>query len=316
MKGNFKSELYHLTHSSVLIVAVLVLLVCDLFMSSRSKVTEQNMYDLPELTTMGGYLNFYQTDDNVSSAKYTFIKRGAFTESDAVDLIGVFNDAAPYQFRWILASNKGMLAIPLIVVLVFLAGVFPARSVNNAIYVGKTRSSIFFAKYIFLLILTFVISFIGILLLTVIYAGAVFRTLSPVYVFGCMLLHAFADTALISLTFLFAFLLRNMFLTGVFSLVYCLLIRFTSFIWPAAIKSNMATWESGGSALMLIVPSLIFLLVSIVGSCFSFTKRDMPGMFFAALLPVQGGFLLTDIRKRIIMRKKCRKVICFAVFTI
>ena len=93
MNSILRAKLFRLSRSGVLLLALLVLLGCDVFFSSRSKITENNMYALPELCTMGEYLSYCEASTvSVTSAKNMFIKRGAFAESAAVDLIGVFQD--------------------------------------------------------------------------------------------------------------------------------------------------------------------------------------------------------------------------------
>ena len=276
MNSILRAKLFRLSRSGVLLLALLVLLGCDVFFSSRSKITENNMYALPELCTMGEYLSYCEASTvSVTSAKNMFIKRGAFAESAAVDLIGVFQDVHPFQFRWVLAGNKGLLMLPIIFVLVFLARDFSGKGFYNSIYAGKRRSQLFFAQTIYYFAVCFVISLLGILCLTGIYAPTVFARLPAGYVISRLLLHALADCALMALPFLAGYLTRSSYLTGAISVVYCVLLRFTGLIWPAAVKGNIAMWEQGANVLPLLLSSIVFLAVSIGASWLLFRRADL-----------------------------------------
>ena len=88
-----RSHFYRLFHSGMLLAALLVILVVDLFFSSRCPVTTTNMYELPKLTTMGQFISYAENSNmSVSVAVSFFKKRGQLESSEATDLIGVGND--------------------------------------------------------------------------------------------------------------------------------------------------------------------------------------------------------------------------------
>ena len=276
MKNLLRARMFRLLRSGVLLVALLAMLGCDVFFSSRSKITESNMYALPELCTLGEYLSYCDANKvSILSARNMFIKRGAFEESDALDLIAVFQDTHPFQFRWVLASNKGLLMLPLIFVMAFLARDFSGKGFYNSIYAGKRRSAVFFSQVIFYFAVCFVVSLLGILCLTGIYAPTVFSRLPTGYVASRLALHAFADCALMALPFMVGYMTRSSVLTGAVSAVYCLLLRFTGIVWPAAVKGNIEMWEQGASVLPLLLGSVIFLAVSIVVSWYMFRRAEL-----------------------------------------
>lgn len=276
MNTLIRAEFFRLIRSGVLLLTVVVLLVCDLFLSSRSKVSEANMYALPELCTMSEYLGYCDANQtSVGGAKALMKSRGAFESSDATDLIGVFQDTHPQQFRWVLASNKGLLAIPLIFAILFLARDFSSRSFYNALYTGHSRRAVFLSKALFLFVLAFLLSLAGIAALTGVYAGTVFSRLPAAYVWSRLALHALVDCALIAPCLLFCCLLRGPVLSGAASAVYCVLLRFTNLIWPAALKANTSVWVQDGNVTLLLLSALIFLAVSFLGSWLAFEKMEL-----------------------------------------
>ena len=287
MKTVFRGELFHLSRSAVLILALAVLIVCDLFVSSRSSVDEAHMYDLSELPGSGTFVNFFM-DKNTSpsgAAAQMRLPRVKGRPETAVlqdepgavyeNMIDVYWACCPYYFRWVLASNKGLLAIPLIFVLVFLARDFPNRVFCDSLYVGKRRRDIFWGKTLFYFLLAFLVSLAGILLLTIVYAGGVFRLLPGGYVWSRMLIHALMDACLMAVPFLLAFLLRKTILTGCFTLLYCVLIRYTSVIWPAALKADMTVWGQGTFPTLMTVAGVVLLAVCVAVSRLLFEKMDM-----------------------------------------
>ena len=287
MKSIFRGELFHLSRSFVLLLTVAVLLVCDLFISSRSKVTESNLYDLAELPGAGTFVNFFQ--DNKTSpdgaAARMRLPRVKNQPDTAVlqdepgtkyeNLIEVYWACSPHYFRWVLASNQGLMVIPLIFVVMFLARDFPSRVFNDSLYIGKRRREVFWGKTLFYFLLAFLVSLAGILLLTLVYANAVFRFLPAGYVWSRLLLHAFVDTCLMAVPFLLAFLTRNPVITGVLSALYGVLIRYTNVVYPAALKADMHTWEQGSFPAAMTLICLAILVVCVAVSRILFEKRDL-----------------------------------------
>ena len=287
MKSVFRGELFHLSRSAVLILAVIVLLVCDLFVSSRSRVTETNMYDLAELPGSGTFVNFFMDKNSGPAGAAAYMRtpkvkghpETAILQDDPKtqyeNIIDVYWACSPYYFRWILAGNKGLLVIPLIFVVMFLARDFPNRVFNDSLYIGKRRREIFWGKTLFYFLLAFLISLAGILLLTIVYAGGVFRTLPAGYVWSRMLLHALVDTCIMAVPFLLAFLLRNTVLTGIVTALYCVLIRFTNAVYPAVLKADTAAWEQGVFPALMLVVNLAVLAVCVAASRILFEKQDL-----------------------------------------
>ena len=280
MKSVFRGEWFHLSRSAVLILAVVILLVVDLFMSSRSKVTEDNLYQLPELPSTGTFINYFQDKNTSPSGAAQYMRMQGVLEDDKEtaeynDLVEVYWACSPRFFRWILASNKGLLAIPLIFVVVFLARDFPNRVFNASLYIGKKRREVFWGKTLFYFLLAFLVSLAGILLLTAVYAGAVFRILPAGYVWSRLLLHAFADACLMAVPYLVAFLTRNTVVTGFITALYCVLIRFTGIIYPAALKSDPAAWAQGTFPLTMTLLDLAILVVCVVISAVLFEKKEL-----------------------------------------
>lgn len=287
MKTVFRGELFHLSRSAVLLLAIAVLLVCDLFISSRSKVTESNLYDLAELPGAGTFVNFFQdnkTSPDGAAARMRLPRVKNQPETAVLqdepgtkyeNLIEVYWACSPYYFRWVLASNQGLMVIPLIFAVMFLARDFPNRVFNDSLYIGKRRREVFWGKTLFYFLLAFLVSLAGILLLTLVYASAVFRILPGGYVWGRILLHAFVDTCLMAVPFLLAFLTRNPVITGVLSALYGVLIRYTGAIYPAALKADMASWEQGSFPMTMTLICLGILVVCVAASRLLFEKQDL-----------------------------------------
>ena len=287
MKTVFRGELFHLSRSAVLLLAIAVLLVCDLFISSRSKVTEANLYELAELPGAGAFVNYFQDRQSTpeGAASYMRLPRDKKNPETVVlqdepgtkyeNLIEVYWACSPYYFRWILASNQGLMVIPLIFAVMFLARDFPHRVFNDSLYVGKRRREVFWGKTLFYFLLAFLISLAGILLLTLVYASAVFRMLPGGYVWSRLLLHALVDTCLMAVPFLLAFLTRNPVITGVLSALYGVLIRYTNLIYPAALKADKAAWAQGTFPGTMLLVSLIVLVVCVAVSRLLFEKQDL-----------------------------------------
>ena len=287
MKSVFRGELFHLSRSAVLLLAVVVLLVCDLFISSRSQVTEANMYDLAELPGSGTFVNFFQDRNSGPAGAAVYMRtpkvkghpETAVLQDDPKtqyeNIIDVFWACSPYYCRWILASNQGLLVIPLVFVIMFLARDFPNRVFNDSLYIGKRRRDVFWAKTLFYFLLAFLVSLVGILLLTVVYAGGAFRYLPAGYVWSRMAIHALMDACLMAVPFLLAFLLRNTVLTGFVTALYCVLIRYTNVIWPAAMKADKAIWAQGTFPLTPTLVCLGLLVVCVGVSRVLFEKQDL-----------------------------------------
>ena len=270
-----RSHFYRLFHSGMLLTALLVILVVDLFFSSRCPVTTTNMYELPKLTTMGQFISYAESSNmSVSVAVSFFKKRGQLESSDATDLIGVFQDVHPYQFRWVLASRQGLLLIPLIFAVVFLALDLDRRSFNNALYAGKSRSQVFFSKLIVLFVVGFLIDLIGICALTGIFAGTVYTRLPASYVWSRLALHALSDLALMAPPLLAVCLLRKTVVSAAITIVYSLILRFTTLLPMTG--QDLELWAQGGNMTPTLLWSLGILLVCAAVSFVFFRKAKLP----------------------------------------
>ena len=270
-----RSDFFRLVRSGILWVALLAILVADLFLSSRCPVTTTNMYELPMLTTMGQFTSYAENSNmSVTTAISFFRKRGQLESSEATDLIGVFQDVHPYQFRWILSSRQGLLVIPLVFAIVFLALDLDRRNFNNALYTGRSRNQVFFSKLIYLFVVGFLICLIGICALTVIFAGTVYTRLPAAYVWSRLALHALSDLALMAPPLMAVCLLRKTVLAGGLIVIYDLIARFTSLL-PMTGQAPEA-WAQGADMTSTLVWSLGLLVVCAAVSYVFFRKARLP----------------------------------------
>ena len=89
MMHQLRSEFFRLSRSAFLIGTMIVLIVADIFLSSRCEVNSSNLYSLPDLCTMSEFTSFAETSNmSPESAIKFFQKRGQLEESSATDLIG------------------------------------------------------------------------------------------------------------------------------------------------------------------------------------------------------------------------------------
>ena len=270
-----RTHFYHLFHSAVLLAALAAILVIDLFFSSRCPVTTTNMYELPRLTTMGQFISYAESSNmSVGVAVSFFKKRGQLESSDATDLIGVFQDVHPYQFRWVLASRQGLLLIPLLFAVVFLALDLDRRSFNNALYIGKSRGQVYFSKLLYLFAVGFLVNLLGICALTGIFAGTVYTRLPAAYVWSRLALHALSDLALMALPLLAVCLLRKTVISAAVTVVYSLILRFTSLLPMTGQDPEL--WGQGGNLTPTLLWSLGILLVSAAAGYVFFRKVKLP----------------------------------------
>ncbi len=271
MSKLLRSHFYRLFHSGMLLVVLLVILVADLFVSSRCPVTTTNMYELPKLTTMGQFISYAENSNmSVSTAVSFFKKRGQLESSDAADLIGVFQDVHPYQFRWVLSSRQGLLLIPLIFAIVFLALDLDRRSFVNALYTGLSRSRVYFSKLIFLFVVGFFINLLGICALTGIFAGTVYTRLPASYVWSRLTLHALSDLALMAPPLLAVFLVRKTVVSAAVIVVYDLILRFTTLLPMTG--QDLDLWGQGGD----LTPTLLWtlgILIVCAAAGFVFSRK-------------------------------------------
>ena len=274
MMHQLRSEFFRLSRSFFLIGTIIVLIVADIFLSSRCQVNGVNLYSLPDLCTMSQFTS-YAEGANMSpdSAIKFFQKRGQLEESSATDLIGVFQDIHPYQFSWVLESTQAVLVFPLAFALIFLARDFKSRSFNNALYAGTSRDKVFWSKAIFLFIVFFLLSLAGICLLTGVYAGTVFSRLPAGYVWSRLLTHALMDCALAAPMLLVVCLLRNIVLSGVIAVAWDLSLRFLH--WLPITGAGLETWKQGGNVLPVLLWSVGLIAVSVVGSWLAFRKAKL-----------------------------------------
>ena len=274
MMRQLRSEFFRLSRSAFLLLTIVVLLVADIFLSSRVEVNSTNLYDLPELCTMSQF-SAYAENTNMSpfAAVKFFQKRGQLTESSAEDLAGVFQDIHPWQFRWVLSSTKAVLVFPLAFMLIFLARDFQSRSFNNALYAGTKRDAVYWAKALFLFLILFILSLIGVCALTGIYAGTVFSRLPAGYVWSRLLLHALVDCALAAPMLLVCCLVRNLVLSAVVALAWDLSLRFLE--WLPITGTDLAVWEQGGNAAPVLLWSVGLIAVSVVGSWLAFRRAKL-----------------------------------------
>ena len=274
MMRQLRSEFFRLSRSVFLIGTIIVLIVVDVFLSSRCEVNGSNLYSLPDLCTMSQFTSFAENSNMSpeSSIKF-FQKRGQLEESSATDLIGVFQDIHPYQFSWVLENTQAVLVFPLAFALIFLARDFKNRSFYNALYTGVSRDKVFWSKAVFLFIVFFLLSLAGICALTGVYAGTVFSRLPAGYVWSRLLLHALADCALAAPMLLVVCLLRKTVLCGVIALAWDFSLRFLR--WLPITGTGLETWKQGGNVMPVLLWSVGLIAVSLIGSWLAFRKAKL-----------------------------------------
>ena len=267
-----RSKFYRLIRSSLWLVAIFVILVADIFLSTRCEVTGANMYQLPELCTMSQFTKYADNAKmDVRSAVKFFVQKGKLEDSQAEDIIGVFQDTHPWQFRWVLASQKNVLVFPLIFAMAFLAMDLERRSLNNLFYGGHSRKSIYFSGVIFLFIVGFLVSLAGICAITGIYAGTVYSRLPKAYVWSRLVIHALMDAAMMAPPLLLVLLVRKTVVSGAVILVYDLVLRFTGLL-----RVDMSRWAQGESLLLPAVLSAACILCCAAVGWFAFRRTRLP----------------------------------------
>lgn len=265
MKQLMRADFYRLFRSAPLLIALLVMLVGDLYASSRVDVTTENMYDLPMLCTMSAFNSYAErTNMSLNGAKNFFIKRGQLESSDAEEVTEVFRDVMPYQFRWVLASTRGMLFLPALFTAFFLLMDRQRRNARNALYVGHSRSILYISRILFLFLVCFCVSLLGILLLAGIYAGAVFTRLPSLYVWSRLLLHALRDCALVAPALLLGLVLTNLFFCAAAIAAYSVFLRFIP-LHPLT-RFDLDIWAQGSGYVPTLLISLgILALCAVLG---------------------------------------------------
>ncbi len=267
-----RSEFYRLIRSSLRLIAIFVILVADIFLSTRCEVTGANMYQLPELCTMSQFTKYAENARlDVRGAVKFFVQKGKLEDSQAEDIIGVFQDTHPWQFRWVLASQKSVLAFPLIFAMAFLALDLERRSLNNLFYVGHSRDSVYFSRLIFLFVMGFLVSLVGICAITGIYAGTVFSRLPKAYVWSRLMIHALMDAAIMAPPLLLVLLVRKTVVSGAVILVYDFVLRFAGFT-----RLDMSRWAQGESLALPAVLSAVCILVCAAAGWFAFRRTRLP----------------------------------------
>jgi hypothetical protein len=274
MSRLLRARFYRLTRSVLLLTALLVILAADLYLNSRTTVTTANMRSLPMLCTAQDFMSYadYSTM-SVSTAKGFFRNRGQLEESDAEDLLGVFQDVHPFQFRWVLSARRAVLVIPLIFAMAFLAVDFDRRSFLNALFIGRKRGEIYLSGVLFLFLCAFLVSLVGICALTGIYAGTVYTRLPALYVWSRLALHALSDLALMAPALMAVCLLRKTVIAGALIVVYDLILRFTHLLPMTG--QDLSLWEQGASVASPLAWSAGILLVCAALSWLSFRKARL-----------------------------------------
>ncbi len=280
MSRLLRSEFFRIFHSGLLLLLTPVIIFVDVFFSSRSEINTENMYELPQLCTISEFLAYCdQRDMSVDSAKAMMAKRGYFEGSGAETLIGVYEDMQPKLFRLVLGSIKGLLFVPVLLSYLFIIRDFRSRSFYNSLYSGSSRASVYFSKAAMFLIVSYILSLIGILMLTLIYANTVFVRLPPGYVWGRLLLYPLMDAAVLAVPFMLAFVLRRPLLSVPAVLIYSFAVRFSpNVIWPAAVRANEALWTYAASHALIgeaVLSSAVFIAASLLIGWLAFEKAEL-----------------------------------------
>jgi hypothetical protein len=216
---------------------------------------------------------------DVESAKQMLSKWGYFESSDAETLVEVYEDMQPKHFQIVLHSIKGLLLVPILLLVMFIIRDFRNKSFYNSLYSGSSRTAVYLSKAVMFLIVAYIISLINILLLTLFYANTVFVRLPAGYVWGSILLCALLDTAVLTVPFMLSFVLRKPVFSVLAVLIYSVIVRFgTNFIWPAAAKNNIDLWSQTAPAGLTgtaVLSSVVFIAASLFIGWFAFEKAEL-----------------------------------------
>ncbi len=280
MTGLIRSEFFRILHSGLLLVITLVVIIISAFFNSRSHVSAQNVYDLSEICTYSEF-SLYCQDKSLSpeSIKATMIHRGYIEASNATTILGVYQDIQPHQFKLLLKSIKGTLLVPIVFVSFFLIMDVKGKSFYNALYSGRSRTSIYISKAIFYFVMAFIVSLLSIMLMTMFYAGSVYSRLPFNYVWGCFLLYALINTAILAVPFMLTFIIRRPVLSAFAVIIYSFLVRFASnIIWPASLQTNIDLWSRSADAGLTgtaVLASAVFIIVSLLIGLLVFNKAEL-----------------------------------------
>jgi hypothetical protein len=188
-----RAEFFKIAHSASLLLLTLAAIALNVFLGSRSRVELTDLYGLPELSTVGVFVSYFEERNlSADSAKAMMEKKGYLEpgESRAETLIEVFEDIQPYQFRLVLRSVKGMLLLPLLLLYLYILRDFRTRSYVNSLCAGCSRAEVYFSKAAMFLSVSFIVSLLSVLLLVLSYANTVFSRLPAGYAWGRCLLCA------------------------------------------------------------------------------------------------------------------------------
>ena len=276
MISQTRSEFYKLSRSLIILIMMFVLIILNVFISSRNSDNRFTM----QLHTASTF-TFAYSEFKLESVK----KIIELPDSQATDLGELFLDTHPRQFQIVLSRNLGMMLIMMIFASYFIGMEFKSRSFNNALYVGRSRSIVFFAKVLSYYFAVALMGLVSILLLTQFYASAVFTNLPSSYVLRCIFTRVLLDMGIMSLPMLFAFLAKGPAISGILSLIYSGTMLavgptregFFSFD-PNIIKQLPALWtQEAASALIgksVLVP-LGFIVVCVLLGWLHFYKMEL-----------------------------------------
>ncbi len=282
MMNLIRAELFKITRSVPLLLLTLAAIAVNVFLSSRSKVELTDLYGLPELSSVSVFVSYFEERDmSASSAKAMMAKRGYLDpeESRAETLIEVFEDIQPHQFKLVLSSVKGLLLLPLLLLYLYILRDFRTRSYLNALYTGRSRAEVYFSKAATFISVSFIVSFISVLLLALSYANTVFSRLPAGYVWGRCLLCALLDTAVLAVPFMLAFALRRPPLVVTAAMIYSLAVRFSpGLVWPAAAKSGIELWSQNATSGLIgnaVLSAAVFIAASLLIGWLAFERADL-----------------------------------------
>lgn len=272
MISQTRSELYKLSRSIIVLIVIFVLIIANIFISTRPTDDEPIMSSSEFVRTYEIY-----SLDLVKS--YLHMK-----DSEATDLAELFFETHPNQFRYVLHRNLGMLIITTVFAAYYIGMEYKSRSFNNALYVGRSRSTVYFSKVIAYYITAAVISIITVLAITQFCASRVFTQLPAEYVWRCILMYVLLDLGIMSVPLLFVFLFRSPVISGIASLIYSFIMLssgpardgFFSFE-PNRLKMLPDMWLQNTSSELIMkglaVPAA-FIVVCVLLGWLSFSKTQ------------------------------------------
>jgi hypothetical protein len=273
MISQTRAEFYKLSRNLAVLSLMLVLVLLNIYMSSRS-TDQEPIYSYTTLS------NTFETL-SIESVK----KIVGLPDSQAEDLFELSQELHPIQFQYMMHKNLAMLIFTVIFASFYIGMDFKNRSFNNALYIGRSRVSIYLSRVVVYYFAVALMAFLSALLLTFLNATTVFQRLPASYVWRCIFQRVLLDMGIMSLPMLFAFLFRGPFFSGLCSFIYSLIHALSDpaetgllSIDPNSVKQLSGLWIPGASPDLVtkaVLVSVAFIAVSVLLGWVSFRKMQL-----------------------------------------